>query len=58
MTAAASHIFSDAVRDFARDMAGNFAQTVSASPEDRLKPLAGDLIRRVCAAYVNGSEND
>ena len=55
MTAAASSIFSDAVRDFARDMAGNFAQNVSAHPEDQLKRLVGDLIRRVCAAYVNGA---
>ena len=58
MTAAASPIFSAAVRDFARATADNFAQNVSAHPEDRLKPLAGDLIGRVCAACVNGSEND
>ena len=51
----ASDIFSDAVRGFARATARNFAQNVSASPEDQLKPLVGDLIKRVCAAYVNGT---
>ena len=51
----ASDIFSDAVRDFARAAARNFAQNVSASPEDQLKPLVGGLIKRVCAAYVNGT---
>ena len=51
----ASDIFADAVRGFARAMADNFAQNVSASPEDQLKPLVGDLIKRVCAAYVNGT---
>ena len=49
-----ANLFTQAVRDFAASVADNFRQQVTAQPEDQLKPLVGDLVRRVGAAYVNG----
>ena len=48
-----ANIFAEAVRDFARAVQDNFSQHVDAQPEDQLKPLVGDLIKRVGAAYTN-----
>ena len=49
-----SNIFAQAVHDFAAAVADNFSQHVNAQPEDQLKPLVGDLVKRVGAAYANG----
>ena len=43
----AGQLFTDAVREFADDVAANFSLNVNACPEDQLKPLVGNLIRRV-----------
>ena len=50
-----ANLFTQAVSEFAAAVADNFRQQVKAQPEDQLKPLVGDLIRRVGAAYVNGT---
>ena len=50
-----SGLFSKAVHEFAAAVADNFSQHVDAQPEDQLKPLVGDLVKTVGAAYVNGS---
>ena len=50
-----SGLFSKSVHDFAAAVADNFSQHVDAQPEDQLKPLVGDLVKTVGAAYVNGS---
>ena len=52
---ATDNLFTQAVHDFAAAVVDNFSQRVNAQPEDQLKPLVGDLIRRVGAAYVNGA---
>ncbi len=49
------NLFTQAVHEFAAAAVDNFRQQVNAQPEDQLKPLVGDLIRRVGAAYVNGT---
>ena len=48
-----ANIFAEAVRDFARAVEDNFSQHVDAQPEDQLKPLVGDLVKRVGAAYTS-----
>ena len=45
----AGQLFTDAVREFADDVAANFSLNVNADPEDQLKPLVGNLIKRVGA---------
>ena len=45
----AGHIFTDAVREYADEVAANFSLPVDADPEDQLKPLVGNLIKRVGA---------
>ena len=45
----AGHILTDAVRKYADDVAANFSLPVDADPEDQLKPLVGNLIKRVGA---------
>ena len=45
----AGHILTEAVREYADDVAANFSLPVDADPEDQLKPLVGSLIRRVGA---------
>ena len=43
----AGQLFTDAVREFADEVAANFSLNVNADPEDQLKPLVGNLMRRV-----------
>ena len=45
----AGHIFTDAIREYADEVAENFSLPVDADPEDQLKPLVGNLIKRVGA---------
>ena len=45
----AGHILTDAVREYADEVAENFSLPVDADPEDQLKPLVGNLIKRVGA---------
>ena len=45
----AGHIFTEAVREYADEVAANFSLPVNADPEDQLKPLVGNLIKRVGA---------
>ena len=45
----AGHIFTDAIREYADEVAENFSLPVDADPEDQLKPLVGSLIKRVGA---------
>ena len=45
----AGHIFADAIREYADEVAENFSLPVDADPEDQLKPLVGNLVRRVGA---------
>ena len=42
-------ILTDAVREYADEVAENFSLHVNADPEDQLKPLVGNLIKRVGA---------
>ena len=50
-----ANFFTQAVHEFAAAVVDNFRQQVNAQPEDQLKPLVGDLVSRVGAAYVNGT---
>ena len=45
----AGQILTDAVRKYADEVAENFSLPVDADPEDQLKPLVGNLIKRVGA---------
>ena len=45
----AGHIFTDAIREYADEVAENFSLPVDADPEDQLKLLVGNLIKRVGA---------
>ena len=45
----AGQILTDAVREYADEVAENFSLPVDADPEDQLKPLVGNLIKRVGA---------
>ena len=45
----AGHIFTDAIREYADEVAENFSLPVDADPEDQFKPLVGSLIKRVGA---------
>ena len=45
----AGQILTDAVREYADEVAANFSLPVDADPEDQLKPLVGNLIKRVGA---------
>ena len=45
----AGQILTDAVREYADEVAENFSLPVYADPEDQLKPLVGNLIKRVGA---------
>ena len=50
-----ANLFTQSVTEFAASVADNFRQQVNAQPEDQLKPLVGELVKRVGAAYVNGT---
>ena len=41
----AGQILTDAVREYADEVAENFSLPVDADPEDQLKPLVGNLIK-------------
>ena len=45
----AGQILTEAVREYADEVAENFSLPVDADPEDQLKPLVGNLIKRVGA---------
>ncbi len=45
----AGYIFTEAVREFTDEVVANFSLPVDADPEDQLKPLVGNLIKRVGA---------
>ena len=50
-----TNLFTQAISDFATAITDNFKQQVNAQPEDQLKPLVGNLVRRVGSAYINGA---
>ena len=52
---ATADLFTQAVTEFSASVVDNFSQLANAQPEDQLKPLVGDLVKRVGAAYVNGT---
>ena len=52
---ATADLFTQAVSEFTAAVVDNFNQLAKAQPEDQFKPLVGDLVKRVGAAYVNGT---